>query len=58
MGRWLCRASGRPLAVGCNYWRIEPRFGSNVAVLAEHDLCWVRDGYGNNWVTGDFLVTR
>jgi len=27
-------------------------------VLAEHDLCWVWDGYGNNWVTGDFLVTR
>jgi hypothetical protein len=38
-----------------NYWSVNSNFSgtggivNNAAVLAKHDLSWVRDGYGNNW---------
>ncbi len=41
---------------GENYWVVDTRFDGQggvivgrAAVLAKHDLCWVRDGYGNDW---------
>ncbi len=39
---------------GSNYWSVDNRFdpmcgSGKAAVLSKHDLCWGRDGYGNNW---------
>jgi hypothetical protein len=40
---------------GSNYWTINADHSGTggiidkAAVLAKHDLSWVRDGYGNNW---------
>ena len=45
----------RILNDGSNYWSVNTRFNrvgpitGNAAVLAKHDLLWVRDGYGNDW---------
>lgn len=45
----------RILNDGSNYWSLNTNFAgtgaivSRAAVLANHDLQWVRDGYGNNW---------
>jgi hypothetical protein len=43
---------------GSNYWVVDNRFAgtcgiSKAAVLTRHDLCWARDGYGNDW---DFSI--
>ncbi len=39
---------------GSNYWVVDNRFAATcgsgkAAILTKHDLCWTRDGYGNNW---------
>ena len=40
---------------GENYWTVDNRFNGvacvtgKAAVLSKHDLCWGRDGYGNDW---------
>ncbi len=39
---------------GSTYWSVDNRFAATcgfgkAAVLSKHDLCWARDGYGNNW---------
>jgi hypothetical protein len=40
---------------GSNYWVVDNRFDTvggvvgKAAVLFKHDLCWERDGYGNDW---------
>jgi hypothetical protein len=40
---------------GTNYWCISAAYDTtatlvgNAARLATHDVCWERDGYGNNW---------
>ena len=49
---------------GSNYWSVNNGFDSiggivnNAAVLARHDLLWVRDGYGNNWDYSIILLYR
>lgn len=41
----------RILNDGTNYWSVQTGYGdgSHAAVLRKHDLCWTRDGYGNQW---------
>ena len=47
----------RILNDGSNYWSVNTgyagagsgRITGNAAILKKHDLCWVQDGYGNNW---------
>jgi len=41
---------------GAHYWVVDNRFAglggvivSKSAILSKHDLCWARDGYGNDW---------
>lgn len=36
---------------GSNHWSVEEGYGNGTfaAVLRHHDLCWARDGYGNDW---------
>jgi hypothetical protein len=45
----------RILNDGSNYWVVDNRFAgtgpivNKSALLSKHDICWARDGYGNNW---------
>ena len=45
----------RILNDGSNYWSIDNRLSGTggitgkAAILSRHNLCWVHDGYGNNW---------
>ncbi len=58
----VCTSTGwqkfdnRIINTGQNYWVVDNRFNGlggvitgNAAILAKHDLCWARDGYGTNW---------
>ncbi len=50
---WV-KYDGRILNDGSNYWVIDNRFNGigasgKAAILSRHNLCWARDGYGNNW---------
>lgn len=57
----VCNSSGwthydhRILYDGTNFWTVDNRFDligaftGKAAVLSKHDLCWSRDGYGNEW---------
>ena len=62
----LCTSTGwtkfdnRILNHGENYWVVDNRFAglggvisNRAAILSKHDLCWARDGYGNDW---DFSI--
>jgi hypothetical protein len=49
---------------GTNYWCVSAAYDTcatltgNAARLARHDLCWARDGYGNNWDYAIVLAYR
>ena len=54
------KIDNRILNHGENYWAVDNRFDGlgglitgKAAILAKHDLCWARDGYGNDW---DFSI--
>jgi hypothetical protein len=51
---WV-KYDNRVLYDGSNYWVVDNRFNGvggitgKAAILSRHNLCWARDGYGNNW---------
>ncbi len=59
---WV-KFDNRVLFDGSNYWSVDNRFNGlgadsvrvtgyingKAAILSRHNLCWVRDGYGNEW---------
>ncbi len=51
---WV-KYDNRMLFDGSNYWVVDNRLsgvggiGGNAAILTRHNVCWARDGYGNNW---------
>ncbi len=51
---WV-KYDNRIVSDGSNCWSVDNRLSGtggivgNAAILSRHNLCWARDGYGNNW---------